>query len=111
MVILLRGKEYFNRVSPWLFYCETRRISRGRLYGFGFRGEENFKRTAICFFFIARRVDFQERTSMALYVGRKEFQEGACMVFDCQARRISSMRRRLHGYLSLIHLCFKLFVI
>ena len=52
MVILLRGKEYFNRVSPWLLYCETRRISRGRLYGFGFRGEENFKRTAICFFLL-----------------------------------------------------------
>ena len=78
-----------------VFDSEVRRISRGPLY----------------VFFIARRVEFQERTSMALNVGRKEFQEGACKVFDCQASRISGGRLRLHGYLSLIHLCFRLFVI
>ena len=51
------------------FYCEESRISRENLY-----------------------------ESMALNVGRKEFQEGACMVFDRQARRISSGRRRRHGF-------------
>jgi hypothetical protein len=32
MAILMLGKETFKRASPWLFYCETRRISRG-LFG------------------------------------------------------------------------------
>ena len=66
-----------------VFDCEVRRISSGPLY----------------VFFIARRVEFQERTSkltrMALNVGRTEFQEGACKV---QARRISSGRRRRHVF-------------
>src|ERR1700733_8262951 len=66
----------FQEGDSMVFYCETTRISRGRLYGFLFRVEENFKPAAICFF-IARKVEFQERTSMALNVGRKEFQKGA----------------------------------
>ena len=47
-----------------VFDSEVRRISRGPLY----------------VFVIARRIEFQERTSMALNGSRNKFQEGACKV-------------------------------
>ena len=91
MVFIVR-QEDFQEVSPWLFYWDVRRISRGRLRGFYCeatrisRGRiyiifdsavRRISKGSLYGIFITRRVEFQERTSMALNVGRKEFQEGA----------------------------------
>src|ERR1700733_7026112 len=82
MVILLLVKETFKKASPWLFYCEARRISRG-LFGH--------------MVFIVRQEDFQEGVSMVLYcearrlsrgrlhsyfiVRQREFQEGSLAIW------------------------------
>ena len=116
MVILLWGKENFKRalwpygfycearrlsrgrLDTWLFYCEARWISRGRLHGILLWDNKNFKRTPIWFLIPSWR-EFQAGRYMFFYCKESRISRENLYGFECGAKRISKGRLRLHGYL------------